>query len=471
MRAYLVFSSFGIVLSSLATSGFAQEATLTGFDATPPTVGSPPPLTSPDPASSPITQAAFEREAEYSPRLFTRFDDGFVVYTEDEEFELRIKLMQQTDAKLFLPQDQEPARPGLYIPRFRLYFEGHVTQSYEYELSLQRSVEGEFDVLDANINFRPSEEFQIRFGRFLVPYSYEWFDHLEQFLITPERALFPLNFGLSREAGLMFWGDLHEGKVLYALGGFSGQLAGLADTNTTRDLVGYFNWKPFLDQRNSCLRYLNVGASGAVGDQAFPGEALPLRTSLQSSENDEAADAASSVFLEFEDDVELLGGRSQAAGHLALYFRQFSFESEIQYGRFQFRNPAGRPYVETYGYHATLSCFVTGEEVTGRSIVIPNDPFHPAGGLLGCGAIEPFVRFSHITLGEEVFGKGLAERDDWARSVSMIDAGWNWYPNRYVKFYFDWQMSLYDSPVLIEEATDRHVRDSHTLWARAQVFF
>ena len=70
-------------------------------------------------------------------------------------------------------------------------------------MSLQRSLEGTWDLLDGNLNFRPSERFQVKFGRMLVPYSYDWFDHLEQYFITPERALFPLNFGLSRQAGLM----------------------------------------------------------------------------------------------------------------------------------------------------------------------------------------------------------------------------------------------------------------------------
>ncbi len=230
MRAFLSYSLYGTVLVALSASGLAQETPLTDFDATIPTIGFPPPVASLDPAASNISQAAFEQEG-YSSRLFTKFDDGFVIYTENEEFELRIKLMQQTDAKLFIPQEQEPARPGLYIPRFRLYFEGNITQSYEYELSLQRSVEGSFDLLDANINFRPSEEFQVRFGRFLVPFSYDWYDHLEQFFITPERSLFTLNFGLSRADGLMFVVELQEGKLEYALGGFSGQLTGLADTN------------------------------------------------------------------------------------------------------------------------------------------------------------------------------------------------------------------------------------------------
>ena len=427
--------------------------------------------TSPDSEFSTIVPATYER-LEHPRQLFAEFDDGFAVRTEDDEFELKIRVMQQTDAKLFLPRAQRPARPGLYIPRFRAYFEGHITESYEYELSLARSIEGAFDVLDASLNFKPSEEFQLKFGRFLVPFSYDWFDHLEQFFITPERALFPLNFGLSREAGLMAWGKLNEDKLEYALGAFSGQLTGLADTNTTRDVVGYLNSKPFLDDSTSPFQHLNLGGSFSFGQQAFASETLPLRTSIQSSENDEAANAASSVFLEFEEGVEFFGPRSTAALHLALYHEQLSFESEIQYGNFHYKTHDGRtPNIEALGYHFVMSYFITGEEVTDRSIVIPNSPFNPGGGNVGTGAIEPYFRFSYLELDEAVFTEELSNPDNWARKVSMVDLGWNWYPNRYVKLYFDWQTAFFNSPVLIDLDPQRRVKKSHTLWARAQLFF
>ena len=75
----------------------------------------------------------------------------------------------------------------------------------------------------------------------LVPYSYDWFDHLEQYFIAPERALFPLNFGLSRQAGLMAWGTAWDDRLDWAFGGFNGHLTGLADNNPNQEAVGYFN--------------------------------------------------------------------------------------------------------------------------------------------------------------------------------------------------------------------------------------
>lgn len=410
-------------------------------------------------------------EFETGPRLISRFDEGFVVATEDDQFELRLRIMEQTDFKLFLPRDQEPARSGAYIPRFRSYFEGHLTRSFEYEMSLQRSVEGTFDVLDANINYHPDDAFQIKIGRFLVPYSYDWYDHLEQFFIAPERGLFPLNFGLSREAGTMLWGVLNEGQVQYAIGAFFGQLSGLADNNTTRDGVGYLNVRPFRGSGNDWLENVNIGGSVGVGKQVYANTPLPLRTSLQSSENDEAAQAASSVFLEFNDDVVLLGDRDQAALHLAWYVGSLSLESEAQVGRFDYATPQGTTRLSAAGYHVGFGYFVTGEQISGRTIVKPLRPFDPASGRWGPGAWEPYFRFSRLTLGPEVFSRHLADEADWTRQLSMIDLGWNWYPNRFVKFYCDWQVSLYDTPVLLNREQDLRSRQNNLLWLRAQIFF
>jgi phosphate-selective porin OprO and OprP len=146
------------------------------------------PLYAPEPNGQ-GTEPFFERERDVDGLpLRARFDDGFTIESLDSSYQLRIRVLNQVDGKLFDPTSQEPARSGLYIPRFRIYFEGQLTDPFEYELSLQRSVEGAFDVLDANANFKISDELQVRVGRALVPYSFAWYDHLEQFYITPSRT-------------------------------------------------------------------------------------------------------------------------------------------------------------------------------------------------------------------------------------------------------------------------------------------
>ena len=38
----------------------------------------------------------------------------------------------------------------------------------------------------------------------------------------------------------------------------------------------------------------------------------------------------------------------------------------------------------------------------------------------------------------------------------MVDVGFNWYPNRFVKFYADWQLPYFATPVLVNPLTDRY---------------
>ncbi|MFO0953713.1 MAG: porin [Isosphaeraceae bacterium] len=406
--------------------------------------------------------------------LRARFADGFQLATRDDEFDLRFHVLDQTDFKVFNPNDNTFGKSGLYIPRVRVYLEGRLTRLWEYEVSLQRSLEGSWDLLDGNVNYRPSEAFQIKFGRMLVPYSFDWFDHLEQYFIAPERALFPLNFGLSRQAGLMAWGRAREGRLDYAVGGFNGHLAGLADNNPNQEAVGYFNARPFLHSSDRpALRNLNVGVSGAAGVVARNEDPLPLRTSVQAAENDEAARDASSIFLDFNDGSVYQGGRLFGALHLSYYRRGLSFETEWNAGRFQMTRPGlgSKPWVPVFGFHTTLGYFLTGEEVDRRTTVVPLRPFRPGRGEWGPGAFEVFARYSRLDLGHVVFTEGLADGRDWTADVGMTDLGLNWYPNRWVKIYLDWQHAAYGSPVLINEAKGVFGRSSDLLWVRCQVYF
>ena len=418
-------------------------------------------------------EASTTSEPEFKPiPLQAVFGEGFGLQSRDEQYQLRIRTLTQIDAKLFSPTSQEPARSGLYIPRFRVYFEGQLTEQFEYELSLQRSVEGAFDVLDANVNFVQSEQFQVRVGRALVPYSFAWYDHLEQYYITPERGLFALNFGLARQAGIFAHGRLYDQRLQYAVGATFGQLSGLADTNTTRDAIGYVNAKPFLhSESGSWLRFLNVGGSLAIGQQAFESSPLPLRTSIQTSENDEAAQAASAIFLEFESGTVAKGERLQGALHAALYSGPFSIEAECYAARFGVAPSPGATSIglPIFGYDVTLASFLTGETIENRETVSPLRPITKDSN--GWGALEVFGRYSTLQLGSQIFSAGLANPNDWTNSAAITDIGCNWYLTRHVRLTFDWQHSMYASPVLLNEQKDQRSTSNDLFWMRCQLYF
>ncbi len=431
-------------------------------------------------------EAAFERGEETEEgeefrwpgdpiKIEAEFGDGFALVSEDQEFELKFHILNQVDYKVFSPADQEPAAvDGIYIPRMRVYFEGKLGDPFRYEVSLQRSVEGVFDLLDANLDIRFREEFQVRFGRTLIPYSYSWYDHLEQYFIVPERSLFPLNFGLARTAGLQIWGDDTYRRWEYSIGFYDGRAAGIADNSTTADFVSYLNLRPFAQRRvGGLLENFNIGGSLVLGKFYRPTELLPLRTSIQSSENDEAATDASAVFFEFNPEVVGFGDRLIGAVHAAWYHGPISMETEWNALQFELLDEATDEIVDVQanGFHVTLASFLTGETVRGREVVQPLRPFDPRCGFRNLGAVEPFVRYSYLKTGDEVFDRGLANPDDWTNEVSMTDIGFNWYLNRYVKFYFDWQHAAYASPVLVNEETGKVSNRNDLYWVRCQFYF
>jgi phosphate-selective porin OprO/OprP len=406
--------------------------------------------------------------------LKARLADGFQLASEDEEFDLRFHVLDQTDFKLFAPNDRTFGRSGLYIPRVRVYFEGRLTRYWDYEVSLQRSLDGVWDLLDGNLNFHMADGFQIKFGRCLVPYSYEWFDHLEQYFIAPERSLFPLNFGLSRQAGLMGWGRAAGGRLDWAVGGFDGHLSGVADNNPNQSAVGYINLRPFLSaDEYPALRHLNIGASAAIGQNVRNEVPLPLRTSVQAAENDAGTTDASAVFLNFNEGAAYHGGYFYTAAHLAYYFGGISLESEWNGGQFQMSRPGlqTRPNIPLQGFGVTLAYFVTGEQIERRTTVVPLRPFRPHAREWGPGAIEPFIRYSQLDLSDVIFKDGFANGHLWTNNVYMVDLGVNWYPNRWVKFYLDWQHAAFGSPVLVNEAKGTFGRATDLFWVRCQFYF
>ena len=160
----------------------------------------------------------------------------------------------------------------------------------------------------------------------------------------------------------------------------------------------YLNFKPFAkSERFPLLRNLNLGVSGFLGQQVRPQKPLPLRTSLQSSENDEAAQQATSVFLVYNEDAYLLGGHSALAAHIAWYVGGLSFEAEWQGGRDHYAKagPFHPVSVPVTGNHITASYFVTGEQVDGSQPRRPPPPLRPDPQRLGAGgvrAVRPLQR-------------------------------------------------------------------------------
>ncbi len=209
-------------------------------------------------------------------------NDGLRWGTDDDEFNFGIRAMQQLDARIYANPNQEYASSGIFNPRTRLYFYGHLTRPFSYEFSFQETY-GTLNLLDSYINYRYSDGFQLQFGRYKTPFTYEWYRVHVWNLLAPERSLFATNFEGQRRFGLMGHGSAFDKRLEYAVGSFNGQRNGYVEFNSSQDIMAFLNFKPFYNREDSLLRDLHFGGSVDAGIENNPLSPAVLTTSAPPS--------------------------------------------------------------------------------------------------------------------------------------------------------------------------------------------
>lgn len=400
------------------------------------------------------------------------FGPGFELTTEDEEFQLQVHQETQFDARSFDPNGDEFARSGFVFPRVRLFFNGRLTKPIEYSFSLNRGFSG-LDVLDAYVNFRYDDRAQIKVGRFMTPFNYEQFAIQNMWLFTPERSLFTANLGLNRQLGVQLWGNLFEDRVDYAVGAFDGPRNSFEDYNEAKDVMAYLNVRPFgTQEKGSLLRNLNLGGSVAYGEQDNPLAPRTFRTASNAS-NASAADLFSPPFLRLEESVRERGQRTFWSAHAAYFYKRFSLFTDYNGGvlRYAAKEQAAKSVdIPVSGYSVAMGYFLTGESQERRVVLEPKRPFSLRPGKFGPGAWELVFRYNVLDFDRDVFTGGLADPELWSHRAWSSNLGINWYLNRYIKFYLDWQHTEFGNPV-IYQLPNRKELTNELLWLRMQLYF
>ncbi|HEU5116824.1 MAG TPA: porin, partial [Isosphaeraceae bacterium] len=410
----------------------------------------------------------------FGPPFYDMVDEGFRFEDEDKEFLLRVRGLVQADTRIYEQAGQLPIISGFYLPRTRLYFDGHLTKPVEYQISLQRGYTN-IDVLNAYMNFNYDKRLQLRVGRFKTPFTYEFYKYNVFRLLAPERSLFTNNFGGNRQLGIMGWGEMFDKRFEYNVGVFDGPRDSYQDFNSSKDLMSLLNFKPFVNNEGSVLQNLNIGGSVDYGYQGQgPLRPFALRTSVNASASgllDNAASAQAGVpFLTFEPDVTEQGLRELWELHAALYYKGLSLLGAWDSGLQSYAKSGHFPVsVPINGYFVQGAYLVTGETVQGPTIIDPIHPFSLKHGKLGLGAFEPTARYSVLSLGDQVFTHGLTDKNLWTNHTSMVDVGFNWYLNKFVKIYFDWEHAMFAQPIYF--APGKFQTTSDLYWIRFQLYF
>jgi phosphate-selective porin OprO/OprP len=398
------------------------------------------------------------------------FAEGFKLQTPDKEFDLVLHSELQLDMRAYGENHPNPVNQfGFNVNRMRLIFNGHLTRPIEYAVSINKGL-GSLDLLDAYLNFNYDERLQLRVGRFRVPFTYDWYSQSNQFLLTPERSVFAENYGYSRNLAIMLHGDLLDDHVDYALAAVNGPRNQYIDYNASKDILGYLKLEPFRDLKGfELLENLNVGYSAAYGLENQSPLPVNFRTSGNASQSSGNLEEIP-TFLALNTGVREDGTRWMQEVFVAYYYKQLTIQAAWDGGYNDYRSAAGdRVRLPVNGWHAQFGYFLTGEELDRRTFVEPLRPFDLRPGKRGPGAIEIQARYDDFKLGSEVFTGGLADANLYTNQVRTTDVGANWYLNKFVKVYFDWQHAMYSQPVVF--APGKTHRTSDLFWTRLQFNF
>jgi phosphate-selective porin OprO/OprP len=404
--------------------------------------------------------------------LRATFGPGFRLDTEDGRFQLQIHYESQIEARVWEQGNQDPANSGFFLPRQRIFFDGHITKAVEYELSINRGVNN-INILNAYLNFHFDDRFQARVGRFFTPFTYDQYAVSNYWLLTPERSLFVTNLSPNRQIGAMAWGYLLDKRLDYAAGVFNGSRNSFEGLSNGVDVVGYLNARPF--QNSSALpaaRFLNVGTSVAYGrpDQA----PVPPTFRIGAGSPDTNIPSVATVpFLILNRGVVERGDRLLGSVHAAYFYKSLSVTGEWQYGYAGYAsaaNPAS-VIVPFSGFYVAGGYFLTGEEVERRTRVKPLRPLIPVNkdDVRGPGAWEAVARVSQLRLGERIFTGGFADPAIWSNSATTTELGLNWYLNEYLKVYMFWLHGEFGRPVQYRPGSLQKTADM--FWLRTQLYF
>jgi phosphate-selective porin OprO/OprP len=359
--------------------------------------------------------------------------------------DFRVKL--QGDFRRFDPPDATDP-DGFEMNRRRIGIQGTFLRHFEYEL--EREIREENVWRDVFVNFRYFDDFQIRGGKFKVPFS------LEQ-LTGPTDLDFVYRTNVvndlspARDIGVSVHGQFGGRAFGYDVGVFQhdGENASFGDNpGAERTIAGRVTARPLrLTAIEGSARELTVGfamTSGAITEGL---NSLRGRTAFREN---------------FFEPVNVNGQRLR-----------FGLEADWEPGPFSIKGEFIRvkderlgqgvlaedlPAVEAQGWYVSGTWVVTGESKFGG--ITPRSPLFRGGA----GALEVATRYERLGFGSSFEGEPELTSPRAANLLETSDTAWtigaNWYINRWTKL----QVNLVRE--WIEDAGRSPIPDRQLFWTR-----
>jgi phosphate-selective porin OprO and OprP len=384
--------------------------------------------------------------------------DGFSLRSADGNFQLRLRGYVQLDGRFFRDDDERPATDTFLLRRARPIFEGTVLKIFDFRI-MPDFGGGQTVLQDAYLDIRFTPAVRLRAGKLKAPVGLERLQSGTDLLFV-ERA-FPTNLVPNRDLGVQLFGDLAGGGVTYAVGVFNGVPdggSGDSDSNDGKDTAARIFFTPFA-KGNGPLKGLGFGIGSSFGKQegtlAAPG--LPsFRTPAQQTFFSYRTDgtAPNTVIAD--------GDRTRLSPQGYFYRGPCGLLAEYAISSQEVRRGEVVEELEHTSWQTAVSWVLSGGEPSFRSVA-PKTNFDPGAGTWG--AFELAARYSRLELDDDTFPT-FANPASAASSAEAWAVGFNWYLNRNVKLYLDYEQTEFEGGAATGDREDESI-----VFSRIQIAF
>ena len=248
-------------------------------------------------------------------------NDGLRWGTDDDEFNFGIRAMQQLDARIYANPNQEYASSGIFNPRTRIYFYGHLTRPFSYEFSFQESY-GTLNLLDSYVNYRLSATDSSSSSAATRPRSPMSGTASTSGTCSPRSGRFLPRTSKAIAASVSWAGEARSTTGWNMRSAPSTvNVTGTCEFNSSQDIMAFLNFKPFYNREDSLLRDLHFGGSVDAGIENNPLSPAVLTTSAPPSPSGLSPGSPAVPFLAFNNGVMERGYRALWELHLGLLLR------------------------------------------------------------------------------------------------------------------------------------------------------
>lgn len=395
--------------------------------------------------------------------------DGFTIKSADKSFALKLTGYSQLDGRFYLHDKAGALANTFLIRRARVWLDVTLFKAVTARVVPDFGA-GATALQEAYLNLNYHPTFQVRAGRFKVPFGLERLQSNNQTTFVEQAHSTSLT--PCYDNGLQLWGDLGNGAFTYAVAYTNGAADGGTPDSDTADgkaLTARVFVHPF--RPGGSLAWKDLGIGFAASKDRLLGASTSTTTGFTAAYR---TPGQQSFFTYANSIVD--GDRVRWSPQAYWYPGRFGLLAEYVVSRADVRRvtaPFGQAKLTNRAWQAQGSFALTGETVTHRGLK-PLKNFGTADGE-GWGAWEIAARYTELAIDKATFEPGAgaatglyANSTTQAQRARTWTGGLNWYLNPAVKVQTEYDYTQFTGGASGAGARKLGVRE---LLTRFQVSF